>query len=94
MDILNFWQEVLAGRGELILEVQGITFKQYRALKKALEQIKAVKDVTTEFSNGIARCSIQSDVKAEALAEKLDDGIENLEIEDISQNVIKAKLTN
>jgi len=92
-DILRFWQDVLAGRGELVLEVEGVAFKQYLALKKALAEIKQVKDVTATYSNRIARCSIQSDVKAEILAEKIVEKVENIEITDVSQNVIKAKLT-
>jgi len=91
-DILTFWQDALTGRGELVLEVEGMSFKQYMALKKALKTIKQVKDVTATYSNKIAKCSIQSDVKAEILAEKIVETVENLEITDVSQNVIKAKL--
>ena len=90
-DILRFWQDVLEGRGEVVLEVEDVSFKQYRGLKKALQAVKGVKDVTTKFNNKVARCSIQSELTAEALAEKIADAIENLEITDISQNVIKAK---
>jgi hypothetical protein len=93
-DILNFWSDVLQGRGELALEVQGVSFKQYVNLKKALSQVKQIKDVSATYNNRIAKCSIQSEVKAETLAEKLVEAIENLEVTDVSQNVIKAKLTN
>ena len=78
----------------LVLEVENISFKQYVALKKAISTVKEVKDVSATFSNNIAKCSIQSDVRAEVLAEKLVETIENLEINDVSQNVIKAKLTD
>ncbi len=90
-DILQFWQDVLSGRGEIQLHVEGVTFKQYTALKKALKQIKQVTDVTARFSNNVAECSLQADVNAEILAEKIVDRISNLEITDVSQNVIKAK---
>ncbi len=90
-DVLQFWSEVLAGRGELVLEVQGVSFKQYVSLKKRLAKVKPIKGVTATFANNIAKCSIQSDLKAEALAERLVKELENLEITDVSQNVIKAK---
>ena len=90
-DILQFWQDVLSGRGEIQLHVEGVTFKQYTALKKAIKQIKQVTDVTARFSNNVAECSLQADVNAEILAEKIVDRISNLEITDVSQNVIKAK---
>jgi len=93
-DILRFWQDVLQGRGELVLAVEGISFKQYIALKKAIGEVKEVKDVSATFSNRIAKCSIQSDVRAEVLAEKLVEKIEDLEINDVSQNVIKANWTD
>ena len=48
--------------------------------------------MTTKYHNGIAECSLASDVNAQTLAEKLVEVIENLEITDVSQNVIKAKL--
>lgn len=92
MDILGFWQDALSGRGEIVLEVENVSFKQYMALKKALKTIDKVKDVTTKYSNKIARCSIESDVNAETLAEAIAEAMENLEITDVSQNVIKATL--
>lgn len=92
-DILRFWQDALAGRGEVQLKVEGIKFTQYVKIKKALKKIDEVKDVTARFSNGIADCSIESSVKAETLAEKIVEVLEQLEITDVSQNVIRAKWT-
>jgi len=92
-DILRFWQDALAGRGEVQLHVEGLSFKQYLALKKALGTVKQVKDVTVKYHNKVAECSLESDLNAEKLAEKLVEVIENLEITDVSQNVIKAKLS-
>jgi len=90
-DILRFWQDALEGRGEVQLQIEGIKFADYLKLKNALKQIKQVKDVTAKFSNGIAECSIQSDVTAEQLAEKIAEALKGVEITDVSQNVIKAK---
>ena len=93
-DILGFWQDALAGRGEVQLQVDGITFKQASDLKKKLKEIKQIKDVSNKFHNQVAEYSLQSDVNAEQLAEKLVDAVPELDIQDISQNVIKAKFTS
>ncbi|HUS47448.1 MAG TPA: hypothetical protein VNA25_08820 [Phycisphaerae bacterium] len=90
-DVLGFWQEVLAGRGELELRVEGISFKGYLKLKKSLAAVKQIKDVTVQFNNKVATCSIQSDVKAETLAEAIVGAVEDIEITDVSANTIKAK---
>jgi len=90
-DILGFWQEALAGRGEVQLHVEGITFAQYTALKKKLKEIKQVKDLSAKFANQVVECSLQSDVNAETLAEKIAEAISELEVTDVSQNVIKAQ---
>jgi len=92
MDILQFWQDALSGRGEVVLEVENVSFKQYMAIKKALKTLDKVKDVTTKYSNKVARCSIESDVNAETLAEAIVEAMETLEITDVSQNVIKATM--
>ena len=89
--ILTFWQDVLSGRGELKLEISDVTFKQYQTIKKALKEIKQIKDVTAEFHNNNVEASIQSDTGAEKLAEIISDAIKGLDIEDVSANVIKAK---
>lgn len=90
-DILQSWQDALAGRGEVQLHVEGVSFKQYTLLKTKLKTLKQVKDVSATFSNQVAECSLQSDARAEQLAEKLVDAMPELEITDVSQNVIKAK---
>jgi hypothetical protein len=90
-DILGFWQDALGGRGEVKLIVEGLSFKQYTQLKKALTEIASISDVTANFSNGVAECSLQSELRAEPLAEKIVEMLENLEITDVTQNVIKAQ---
>jgi len=93
-DILQFWQDALAGRGEVQLHVEGLTFKSYVKLKKALKTVKHVKDAPGKFHNGVGEFSLQSDVNAETLAETLVEEMETLEITDVSQNVIKATLAD
>ena len=91
-DILRFWLDVVQGHGEVVLEVEGVTFRDYLKIKKAVQGVKGVEDVTAKYNNKIAKCSIQANMNAEQLAEKLVEAIEKLEISDVSQNVIKAKL--
>ncbi len=91
VDILGFWQEALAGRGEVQLHIEGVTFTQYMALKKRLKEVKQVKDLSAKFANQVVECSLQSDVNAETLAEKIAEVLTELEITDVSQNVIKAQ---
>ena len=91
-DILQFWMDVLAGRGEVQLKVEGITFGQYAKLKKALKEIKGISDVRAKYANKNANISIEADMNAETLAEKIVEAMEDkLDITDVSQNVIKAE---
>lgn len=90
-DILRFWMDVLEGRGEIQLHVEEVSFAQYAKLKTALKLVKEIKDVNAEYHNKIAECRIQSELKAEALAEKIVTALPQLDISDVSANVIKAK---
>ncbi len=91
-DILRFWQDALEGRGEVQLHVANIAFKQYIDLKKALTALKGVQDVKATYRNKIAEISIETEMTAEGLAEKIVTEIdENIEIESLTQNVIKGK---
>ncbi|MFP4353529.1 MAG: hypothetical protein ACLFUJ_00290 [Phycisphaerae bacterium] len=92
-DILRFWQDALEGRGEVQLKISSIGFKEYLDLKKALNTLRGVKDVrNANYSNKIAELSIETDLTAEALAEKIVTEIDSkIEIEGLTQNVIKGK---
>lgn len=91
-NILQFWQDALSGRGEVMLEVAGFNkASDYFKLKRKLKDIKGVKAVNGKYTNKTARISIESDANAETLAERLSEALEDvIEISDISQNVIKA----
>ena len=92
-DILRFWQDALEGRGEVILEVDKVeNFAKYVKLKKELEKVKGVKSINGKFANNVARFEIQSDARAEKLAERMVESVESVEITDVSQNVIKGTL--
>ncbi len=89
-DILKFWQDVLEGKGEVQLEISGGNFMVFRKAKKALPDVKGVKEVSGKFHAKTAMFSIEADCKAEVLAERIMDAMDWLEITDVSQNVIKA----
>jgi len=91
VEILQHWQDWLGGHGELKMEVEGISFKGYLKLKEDLKKIKEIKDVTVQFNNKIANCSIQADAKAEAVAEAIVKATNDIEVTDVSANTIKAK---
>jgi hypothetical protein len=91
-DILTFWQDALSGRGEVQLMVDNITFTQYTDLKRRLGTLPQIKQVNGRFANQTAELSIQADSTAEVLAEKIAQALGDLEITDVSANVIKAKM--
>lgn len=91
-DILTFWQDALAGRGEVQLMVDGVSFKQYSDLKKRLGAIPQIKQVNGRFANQTAELSLAAEVGAEVLAEKISEQLSDVEITDVSANVIKAKM--
>jgi len=91
-DILTFWQDALSGRGEVQLMVDSITFTQYTDLKRRLGTLPQIKQVNGRFANQTAELSIQADSTAEVLAEKIAQALSDLEITDVSSNVIKAKM--
>jgi hypothetical protein len=90
MDILRFWQDALEGRGEVKLQISGVSFRQYVQIKKALNTLQKVKGVSPEYHNQIVDASIQTDLTAIQLAEKIIEVLEDLEIQDVSANVIKG----
>jgi hypothetical protein len=90
-DVLRFWQDALGGLGELELEVAGLSPGQYFALRKQLKKIKGVKDVSGKYNKALTRMTVQADLTAEQLAEKLVEQVESLEVTDFSQNTIKAR---
>ena len=93
-DILSFWQEALAGSGEVQLMIDNLNFKQYTDLRKRLGTLKSVSQVNGRFASQTAELSLKSEVTAETLAETISEQFSSeLEITDVSQNVIKARYT-
>lgn len=90
-DILKFWQDVLEGRGEVQFQVEGGNFGTFVKLKKKLPDVKGIKEISGKFHAKTCMFSIESEVKAETLAEWIMEAMPECEITDVSQNVIKAK---
>ena len=90
-NILRFWLDAVGGRGAVELNIENLTFKQYREMKKALVAMKAVKEVNGKYNKALTRFDVQAELNAEDLAEKIADAFEQLEITDVSQNTIQAK---
>lgn len=91
--ILEHWQEWIGGKGQLEFQVEGISFKGYVKLKSDLKKLKEFKDATLSFNNKLATCAIQSDMRAEQLAEEIIKITENIEVTDVTARTIKAKYT-
>ena len=91
-DVLRFWLDNTSGSGEVQLKIDDVSFKQNMALKKALAAIKDVKEVNGEFANNTSELKIQTTLTGEKLAEKIADAVPDLDITDVSGNVIKGKM--
>lgn len=91
-DVLRHWLDNTTGGGEVQLKVDDVNFKQNLALKKALKELKEIQEVNGEFANNTSELRIQTTLTGEKLAEKLADAIPDLDITDVSGNVIKGKM--
>ena len=91
--VMSQWATQISAGGELILEVEGATFKQVNDLRKAIAAIEGVNSVNMKFSKGIGTYHINARMGAQDLAEKLSEGeFENLlEIADLKNNRIQAR---
>lgn len=91
-DVLRFWQDALAGRGEVQLRIDDCSFRDFSDIRRRLTDLREVKEVTGTFANRTAELSLQTDTPALPLAEAISMQMEEIEITDVSQNVIKARL--
>ncbi|MBI5723343.1 MAG: hypothetical protein HZA50_05250 [Planctomycetes bacterium] len=91
-DILNFWQEVLAGRGDAKFEISGIEFGDVEKVETELKKMKPVKAVNSgEFDNNIITFTLQLDCQAKDIAKDISKVIKQIKITSVSGNVIKAE---
>jgi len=91
--VMSQWATQISAGGELILEVQGMSFKGSKQLNDALAKMKGINNVNRKFSKRIATYRINATLSAEELADRLSEGeFESmLEIEDLKLNKIQAK---
>jgi hypothetical protein len=91
--VMEQWSTQITAGGDIELEVQGLDFKNYLKIKKALADVENVKRVDGDFTKGIASFRIKADVSAETLAERLTDPPfeQWLEVTELKLNRIEAK---
>jgi hypothetical protein len=90
--VMEQWSTQITAGGEIELEVQGLDFKGYVGLKKALADVSNVKRVDGDFAKGIATFRIKADLSAETLATRLTEPPfeQWLEVTDLKLNRIQA----
>ena len=85
-------EQITAG-GDIELDVEGIDFKTFVDLKKALAGIERVRSVDGDFTKGAAKLRIKAQMQAQTLAELLTEKpfASWLEVVDLKPNRIQAK---
>jgi hypothetical protein len=91
--VMEQWSTQITAGGDIELEIQGVDFKGYVAIKKALGDLENIKRVDGDFTKGIGTFRIKADVSAETLAERLTEPPfgQWLEVTDLRLNRIEAK---
>jgi hypothetical protein len=91
--VMEQWSTQITAGGDIELEIQGLDFKAYVQIKKALAEVENVKRVDGDFTKGIASFRIKADLSAETLAEQLTElPFEQwLEVTDLKLSRIQAK---
>jgi hypothetical protein len=91
--VMAQWSTQITAGGDIDLEIQGLDFRSYLKVRKALADVANVKRVDGDFTKGIARFRIKADLSAETLAEQLTEPPfeEWLEVTDLKLNRIEAK---
>jgi hypothetical protein len=91
--VMSQWATQISAGGELILELQGVGFKQANDLKKAIAGIEGVSSVNFKLGKEIATYHINAKMGAQDLAEKLSEGPfeKMLKVIDLKLNRIQAK---
>ncbi|TWT43815.1 hypothetical protein RAS1_02150 [Phycisphaerae bacterium RAS1] len=93
--VMEQWSTQITAGGEILLEVEGVEFKNYLKLKSALAEAggERVKSIDGDFTKGIATYRIRAAMTAETFAELLVGRpfAEMLEVVDLKNNRIQAK---
>ncbi len=91
--VMEQWSTQITAGGDIELEIQGLDFKSYVKIKKALAEVENVKRVDGDFTKGIGTFRIKADIAAETLAEQLTRRPfeQWLEVTDLKLSRIQAK---
>jgi hypothetical protein len=91
--VMEQWSTQISAGGDIELEVEGVDFKTFVDLKKALAGLERVRSVDGDFSKGTALLRIKAAMQAPVLAELLTEKpfAAWLEVVDLKPNRIQAK---
>lgn len=68
--VMEQWSTLLSAAGDIELEVEGLDFKLYASLRKALQDLPGVRSVDGDFTKGAAQFRIKAQTTAATLAER------------------------
>jgi hypothetical protein len=91
--VMEQWSTQISAGGDIELEVEGVDFKTFVELKKALGGMERVRSVDGDFTNGTAQLRIKALMQTHTLAELLTEKPFNawIEVVDLKPNRIQAK---
>ncbi len=91
--VMEQWATALGAGGEIVLEVDGMTFGPANRLRKAIAEMEKIQHVNMDLTGGLARFRINGKLSAQDLAERLSEGEfeKVLEITDLKLNRIQAR---
>ncbi len=89
--ILEHWMEWLQGGGQLEIQIENLSFENFVKVKDALKSVKEFKDIDLQLDNEVATCSIQSDRRAQEIAEQIIKTVKDIKITGVTAKTIKAK---
>jgi hypothetical protein len=91
--VMEQWSTQISAGGDIELEVEGVDFKTFVELKKALAGIERVRSVDGDFTKGAAVLRIKAALQAQTLAELLTEKpfAAWVEVVDLKPNRIQAK---
>jgi hypothetical protein len=94
--VMERWSTELSSAGDIELEVEGLDFKTFVRLRKALGELERIRSVDGDFSDGTGKYRIKAQVSARTLAELLLEKPfdEWLEVTDLKPERIQAKALN
>jgi hypothetical protein len=91
--VMEQWSTQISAGGDIVLEVEGVDFKTFVDLRKALGGIDRVRSVDGDFTKGTALLRIKALMQAQTLAELLTEKPFTawIEVVDLKPNRIQAK---